>query len=78
MIIEFLTSRFSYILDGGLGIILFLGLIYLSNWSIGIFWSRDVWPAIKNDPNALARYFGWRLIALAIVVGLLAIAGAIQ
>ena len=78
MLIEFLTSRFSYILDCTLWIIAFLALIKFANWSVNVFWSKDVWPKLQENADAMAHYFGLRLIAIALVVGLTAIAGAIQ
>lgn len=75
--LEFLVSRFFFLLFWALGVGALIGFVYWANWTIGIKWSRDVWPVIKNDPQAMATHFGWRFFAIAVFVGLLAIAGAI-
>lgn len=78
MIIEFLTSRFSYLIDGAIGIVAFVMIIRYANWTIGIRWTKDVWPRIKDDPKAVSDYFRTRVLAIALLMAGIAIAGAIQ
>jgi hypothetical protein len=44
------------------------------NWSIGLNWKKDIWPAMKEDPIAVSRSFSARLYAalMLIVIPLLA------
>jgi hypothetical protein len=77
MILEFLTSRFFFIIPMIVGGMMFWYLLILMSKSIGVSWKDDVWSKIKEDPEALAHYFGMRAVAVAIAVGLFAIAGAI-
>ena len=74
---EFLVSRFFWIVPMGVGVLAFIWLLMWMNKSIGIHWHNDVWEVIRNDPQALADYFGDRIIAVAIAVAGLSIAGAI-
>lgn len=74
---EFLVSRFFWLLPMTIGVLSFIWLLIWMNRSIGIHWRKDVWEIIKNDPQALADYFGDRVIAVAIAVAGLSIAGAI-
>ena len=74
---EFLISRFFWVLPMGVGVFVFIWLLLWMNKSIGVNWHNDVWERIKDDPQALADYFGDRVIAVAIAVAGLSIAGAI-
>lgn len=45
-------------------------LLRLLDRSNGISFRTDVWAVIKDNPAALSRYFGARILAVCIVVGL--------
>lgn len=77
MLIEFLTSRFSYLIDGTLGIAAFVVLVWLHNRRLGVTWG-EIWKIIQTDPQATSDFFRTRNICIAVLIGLLAIAGAIQ
>lgn len=79
MLIEFLTSRFSYVLDGLVGIVAFILLVRYANRSLGIKdFRKDVIDSITKDARAEARYFGLRFVGMAIVFGCIVLAGSIQ
>lgn len=76
--VDFMYSRFAYLVDGTLGMGALLTLVLVVSVLHGIKWRRDVWPTVKSDPSALAHLSGMVFLSLALFVGLLAIAGAIQ
>lgn len=40
------------------------------DWLGGIRWGRDVFPTIISEPLAASHYYGARLLAFAVAVGL--------
>ena len=74
---EFMISRFFWIVPMLVTVLAFVWLILYSNKSIGIQFSTHIWPAIKDNPNAVSNWHGKRLIALSIVCAGASIAGAI-
>lgn len=74
--IEFMASRYWFLIPmfaGGMG---FWLLLRLMGWSVGVTWN-EIWEELKKDNVAVARYFGLRAVAVALVVGLVTVAGAI-
>lgn len=76
MLIEFLTSRFFFIIPMLFGGMAFWFLLRLMSLSVGVTW-REIWSELLNGNEAVAKYFGLRAIAVAVLVGLISIAGAI-
>lgn len=77
MLIEFLTSRFSYLIDGIAGLVAFVLFVKYANRSLGI---KDFAAQILQDMTGAdrAQYFGRRIIAMGLVFAGIALAGAIQ
>lgn len=78
MLIEFLTSKFFWVATLAGAFAAYVGLTRFHNWSIGLEWSKDIWPAIKSDPRAVADYFRTVRLGFCIVIGLAILAGAIS
>lgn len=74
---ELMVDRFWFLIPMAAIVVLFVALMRYSNWSIGLGFKADIWPAIKDDANAVSNWHGNRLLALAIVCAGGAIAGAI-
>lgn len=52
---------------GALGVGVWWGLLRLLDINGGQRF-KDLWGVLKSNPNALARYLGWRAVAVAIIV----------
>jgi hypothetical protein len=78
MLIEFLVSKFFFLVILAAAFGAYVGMTRFHNWSIGLGWSIDIWPAIKNDPRAVADYFRTVRLGFCIIIGLALLAGAIS
>ena len=74
MFIEFLTSKFFFVVPMIVGAFTFLFIIKQVSLGTGISRS-DAREEIKNGNMAMAVYFSSRILSVAIVVGLLCLAG---
>ena len=54
-----------------LAFVALVGLLMFIDKLNGISFTNDVWSTIKQDPRAVADYFGRRFLAGAILVGLI-------
>jgi hypothetical protein len=78
MIIEFLVSKFFFLVMLAAAFGAYIGMTRFHNWSIGLGWSKDIWPAIKDDPRAVSDYFRTVRLGMWIGIGLAILAGAIS
>lgn len=76
MLIEFLTSKFFFVVVMIAVPVGFVLMVKYMNKSIGLDFTNDVWKVIKTDPMATALYFGVRLIAVALLCGFAILAGS--
>lgn len=77
MLIEFLVSKFFFLVTAGAGVVLFVLAVMYANKSIGVKISEHVLPKIMESPEAAADYFKGRLYAIAAVICAALLAGAI-
>jgi len=77
MLIDFLTSRFFFLLIVFVAIAGYIGMVRFHLWSIGLRWSRDVWPEIRKSALAVAVYFGLVRLGFCLLIGFALLAGAI-
>ena len=76
MWLDLLTSRFFFIIPMFAGGGAFWLLLRLMSKSVGVTWD-EIWDELLNGNDAVAKYFGLRAIAVAVLVGLITVAGAI-
>lgn len=74
MLIEFITSKFFFVVPMLVGGLAFWWLLRFMSMSGGIHWS-EVRDGISNGNVAMAIYFGCRVLAVGIAVGLFVLAG---
>jgi hypothetical protein len=75
MLIEFMTSKFFFIVPMFVGGLAFWGLAKFASFGTGIT-KKDTTKEILEDGNvALALYLGLRVVAIGIAVGLFVVAG---
>lgn len=74
---EFLIGKFGFIPVSIIMVSIFVGAMWYSSWSIDIHFKQHIWPAIKDDPNAVAHWHGKRLQSIAFVCGCSVLGGAI-
>ena len=75
MLIEFLISKFFFVVPMLIGGLAFWWLLRFMSMSGGIEWSK-VRDEIEKGNVAMAVYFGLRVLAVGIAVGLFVSAGA--
>lgn len=56
-VLDVVYGKFFFLLTGLAAFIGYVGMTRFLNWSCGVSWSRDIWPRIKDDPQAVADYF---------------------
>lgn len=78
MFIEFLTSKFFFLVFPLVAFGYYVAYVRFHNWSIGLKWSERVWPIIEQDPRAVSDYFGRVRLGFCIIIGASIIAGAIS
>ena len=76
MFLEFMVSKFFFVVPMLVGGLAFWWLLRFMSMSGGIKWS-EVRDGINTGNMAMAVYFGCRVIAVGIAVGLFVLAGAI-
>ena len=74
MLIEFMVSKFFFVVPMLIGGLAFWWLLRFMSMSGGIHWS-EVRDEITKGNVAMAIYFGCRVLAVGIAVGLFVLAG---
>jgi hypothetical protein len=74
--IDLIYSKFFFLFTGLAAFVLYVSMTRFLNWSIGVSWSRDIWPGIKDDPQAVAKYFGLVRLTTALLIAAGMLAGA--
>ena len=75
MLLEFLTSKFFFVIPMVAGSALFWAITRFMSLGTGIT-RREANEGIKNGNTAMAVYFGFRIIGVAVAVAGCVIAGA--
>lgn len=76
-LIDQLITAISFMITIGVPYcVLVWATLKILDWSAGVSWGRHVYEKIKENPDALARYYGLRMqgvcVGLGLVVGLVA------
>ena len=75
-LVEFLQSKFFFLLVMAAAAVGWVAIMKYINWSIGVQFKRDVWPILKTCPIAAAAYWSMRLAVAAAVICCAIIASA--
>lgn len=77
MILDIINGKFFYLFVGASAIVGYAMMTLFLNWSMGVTWSRDIWPQIKGGNYAVAIYFAAVRLGTCLLIAGAILAGAI-